>query len=211
MTIEDQIAALETENAQMRRSVPLLPTNRSQKGQKRPVITGTSAIFNALKDKPGFKAFCARGRGWPKAIGMKERLDRAQKATNSQIRSALKPKGIWSIMKENPYTTGRLIRYHYGPVDGADWGSPLDQEAKLVKISRDEWTSEICGPKDRIAQTVPQTIPRFGLDAQFKPEQEDPVISAAGPISDDQDMALVIEALEAQNALLAKLAARRAA
>jgi hypothetical protein len=62
-------------------------------------------IYEMVKDKPGFKAFCKR-RSTARRLTSAERFKAAQKKFQSEFRAFCRRRGVLSILKENEYTTG---------------------------------------------------------------------------------------------------------
>lgn len=148
MTIEEQIAAMEAENARLQALTQ--PTPAHQRGEIREVL-------DLVRHAPGFKAFCAR-KLTKRAPSMAEILAKSRKATEATIRAFMKPKGIWSILKDGPYTTGRVVETRYEVQhwnkethehEGSgeyNWNGPFNESARLVQVTKGnkwEWTSEL--------------------------------------------------------------------
>lgn len=99
--------------------------------------------FEALKDTPRFKAFCRRKSTEP-ALTLAEIFKRQTKARQAEFRAYCKPKGIWSILKDGDFTTGRLIRYGRESAQNGkiDWYGETAESARFKQISG-EWISEV--------------------------------------------------------------------
>lgn len=177
MNIEERIALLEAENAKL--SGKLHPTPAHNKPR-------SIGFLGLVEDKPGFKAFCRRTFN-AKAPTMAEILEKAKKSTNAKIRAAMKPKGIWSILKDGPYTTGRMVGVRYEKTEWNDdthaydktgeyeFNGPFEEKAKLVQVSKGnkwEWTSELDYEADAVIKVYPQNVPEFGKDPVYEPDED---------------------------------------
>ena len=107
------------------------------------VLERNAMSFEALKDLPAFKAFC-RPRGpqfYPpcvKAMPMSQRLAEATKKRKAEFRAFCRPKGVWSILKDGGYWSGRLTK------DGPE-------TLRLRKLGH-EWVSEDPWESETVSQ-----------------------------------------------------------
>jgi len=198
--IEQEIARIELENAK------LCATKRPPKQE---VSDDMGALYRMTAKHPGFAAFCRPRLGGPIPT-MAEIIAKARKTRAAELRNFMKPKGIYSILKGGAYTTGRLLSWE---------GEPTEEKLKLIRVSRDEWTSE----EPWKGESIPQNIPDFGKDPVKPPEidEEDGEDSqeqgydwpnqAQAEGSAQTDVRALIEAIEAQNALLRDLGSQKAA
>lgn len=92
----------------------------------KPATPEPVSMYDRVKNDSRFKAF-ARRRSTIPAPTMTERLKTARKARSADFKSFSRPRGIWSILKDGPYWSGRLT--DKGP-----------EQLMLRKIDG-EWTS----------------------------------------------------------------------
>jgi hypothetical protein len=142
-----RIRALERENRHLKLlSQPEAKTLQNQdlggkSGHSERVLERNAMSFDALKDLPGFKAFC-RARGpqfYPpcvKAMPMAQRLAEATKKRKAELRAFCRPRGVLSILKDGGYWSGRLTKD--GPETlrlrklGQEWASEDPWESETV-------------------------------------------------------------------------------
>lgn len=109
-----------------------------------------------------------------------EKLQRARQARASELRAAMKPKGVTSILKatgkgrnkEIGYTTGRLLKVKQG-----SWTHIEEEKAKFVRVGRtDEWTTELIAHEEwDSVEAVKQFAvpPVFGWEPMGYPHDEE--------------------------------------
>ena len=216
MTIEERIAEAEALNAKLRasHSVPKRQPNPIMRKNGKaydPTIERNLCSYDWLSVvKPSFKAFCERTLNGT-TPSMAEILNRKLKSGNAAIRSAMKPKGVNTLL--GPYTTGRWVTDSHENKTFA-----YAETLKFIRVSKDEWSSEEPDPE---VVSVPQNVPMlgqgkwpsdptFGLDDDEE-AQEVPQEAISGAQDERETLARVVAALEAQNALLRALTQRRVA
>lgn len=152
------IQQLEQENARLRTDNPG-PFGKAQGEVLVPFThAGDTNLFSydAMKSSKAFLAFCRRRPppGWVAPKAMDKRLADLTKKRNGEIRGFMKPKGIWSILKDGEFPTGRLLRWGkpHGELPGptlngeplivVEWYGSGPQMAKWKQIDG-EWVSEL--------------------------------------------------------------------
>lgn len=168
-----------------------------------PVLTGPEGTYERmLRTNPRFKSYCRR-KTTTRMPTVEARIAAARKARAAEIKTFCKPRGPFSILKENEYWTGRLIKVGEGY-------PAVPETAKIRKLGQ-EWESELTDDGPDII-VVPQNVPDFGQDPiepedEIEPDQEPP---------DDEDseeptiapaLAKLLMAIQDQQALLRQLAA----
>jgi hypothetical protein len=118
------------------------------------------AFAKRMKD-PKFAAFCRRKSTAP-LKSLQQRLDEARKARAAEIRAYCRPRGPLSILKDNEYTTGRVIAVRR-ELDTTPF--TYVETAKIRRISKDVWESEVTHDyRPEEITSHPQNVPAFGQD-----------------------------------------------
>lgn len=219
--IEREIARLAQENARMRGKVKIkAPSNKLE--------PEGSVLYRMTMKHPGFAAFC-RPRLGSSILPMSEIIAKYRKARAAELKNFMKPKGINSILKGGPYTTGRYcelvdtekkkkawIDDPEDPTGPQIWGEtaeplvigPFEERARLIKDrTNGGWTSIFTDGSEpsptQIKRDVPQNLLPFGQDPVIEPEVE---VEEDDPESEEDPMeeipAGLILALQEQNRLL---------
>lgn len=180
--------------------------NRRLKGilhHSDPVLTGSEGTYERmLRTDPRFKSFCRR-RSTAKLPTVEARIAAARKARAAEIKTFCKPRGPFSILKENEYWTGRLIKVGEGY-------PAVPETAKIRKLGQ-EWESELTDDGPDII-VVSQNVPDFGqdpieLEEDIEPDQE-PADDEENPAEENAAvLAELLSKLQEQQALLRQLAA----
>jgi len=140
-----------------------------------------SSLYEMLKDKPSFKAYCRR-RSTQRRKTREETIADWRKKRAADFKAFCRPRGMLSILKDNEYWTG------------GSWGdTPL---IAVLKKQGDEFIS------------VYEAPPPIEPDEPDDDPAEMAVDDSQSPQDDDAATMALIVALEQQNALLRQLAAR---
>lgn len=117
-------------------------------------------IYEMVKDEPGFKRFCAR-------------KSTAKTAKPKRFRVPIpKPKGINSVLRENEYTTGRLVRLTYKKETG-DYKTVAEEKAYLFKHAGEFSSVLVTYPEADNVETISQGVADFFETCSgVKPKEE---------------------------------------
>lgn len=126
------------------------------RAEERKRVIPMSAMYDAVKDLPAFKRFCARKS--TKAIAKPKRFKVP----------IPKRSGINSVLKDNRYTTGRYLRVQ--PAEGESYCAA--EEAYLFKIEN-RFESVVVNFGDATVEDFPQGVAEFFDKAPgLNPEKE---------------------------------------